>query len=180
MGWFICLILGHGTVSPDSRVPQHSQNVAQVQELKALGKPQRSAEWEKPPTVRVCTNSGVSLNRTNRAVKYWERLGYEFGEISGDPFSMCMTPKHGEILITLPDSTFSNAHMASTRLYTHTMSGKIVRAKIYILPTNARKNRVLEHELGHALGWYHYKQRYHMMHPNWWRGGYDSYGIRKR
>ena len=48
-----------------------------------------------------------------------------------------------------------------------------------MLPHNAHKDRVLEHEIGHALGWQHYRQRYHIMHPEWRYGGYDSYGIRK-
>jgi len=149
-------------------------------ELKAIGKPKQTTHWELIPTVRVCTDSGVSVSRTTRALSYWERHGYEFGTVRGDPYSMCMTPKHGEILITIPDNTFDVKHMASTRLYTDTKTGKIVRAKIQILPHNARRERVLEHEIGHALGWAHYKQRYHIMHPDWRYGGYDSYGIRKR
>ena len=91
-----------------------------------------------------------------------------------------MTPKHGEIIITIPEGGFSSTHMAATRLYTAQTSGDIVRAKIQILPHNARKDRVLEHELGHALGWSHYRQRYHIMHPTWKDGGYDSYGLHKR
>jgi hypothetical protein len=152
----------------------------QYLESKALGKPKQTYEWELIPKIRVCTDSGVSISRTKQALSYWEKHGYEFGAIYGDPFSMCMTPKHGEILITIPDGTFDTNHMASTRLYTDTQSGKIVRAKIQMLPHNARKDRVLEHEIGHALGWAHYRQRYHIMHPKWRHGGYDSQGIRKR
>jgi len=145
-----------------------------------VGKPQQTATWSMTPSVRVCTDAGVSVSRTQRALSYWEKSGYEFAGVRGDPFSMCMTPQHGEILITLPESGFSAAHMASTRLYTDIQTGEIVRAKIHILPTNANKQRVLEHEIGHALGWAHYRQRYHIMHPDWRHGGYDSYGVRKR
>ena len=120
------------------------------------------------------------MSRTRRALLYWEKNGYDFGMVRADPFSMCTTPNHGEILITLPESGFASSHMASTRLYTDIESGYIVRAKIHILPKNARKDRVLEHELGHALGWAHYRQRYHIMHPHWAQGGYDSHGVHKR
>ena len=174
------MILGHGSVSPEGSTPEHSQNVAHMQETMVIGKPVQKATWEAPPTIRICTDSGVSVSRTSRALKYWERIGYEFGAIVGDPFSMCMTPKHGEVLITIPDGGFSDTHMAATRLYTDTASGNIVRAKIQILPHNASKDRVLEHEIGHALGWEHYPQRYHIMHPTWKYGGYDSHGVRKR
>lgn len=160
--------------------PWWKTSAAEYYDLKGLGKPQQSAVWADAPTIRVCTDSGVSVTRVTRAVKYWERLGYTFGSITGDPFSMCMTPKHGEIIITIPEGGFSSTHMAATRLYTAKTSGEIVRAKIQILPHNARKDRVLEHELGHALGWSHYRQRYHIMHPTWKDGGYDSYGLRKR
>ena len=180
MGWLLFLILGHGSAPPDGTLPEHFQNVAHMQETMAIGKPNQKATWGTPPAIRVCTDSGVSVSRTTRAIKYWERLGYEFGGIVGDPFSMCMTPKPGEVLITIPDRGFSGTHMAATRLYTDMASGEIVRAKIQILPHNAAKDRVLEHEIGHALGWEHYPQRYHIMHPTWKYGGYDSYGVRKR
>ena len=149
-------------------------------EVAAVGLPIQKAEWRDPPNVRVCATSEVSLTRTSRAVEYWRRLGYSFGTIKKDPLSMCMNPAAGEIIITLPETGFSDAHIASTRLYTHTYSGDILKAKIFILPKHARKDRVLEHEFGHALGWSHYRQRYHIMHPSWQYGGFDSYGVRKR
>ena len=151
-----------------------------VEDLAAIGKPRRPYTWDRPPSVRVCTDSGVSVTRTLRALKYWERSGYEFGSVVGDPFSMCMTPKRGEIIITLPEVGFAGNHLASTKLYTDNETGYIVKAKIHILPKYARKERVLEHEIGHALGWNHYRQRYHIMYPTWAGGGYDSYGIRKK
>ena len=48
----------------------------------------------------------------------------------------CMNPRYGEIIITLPEGGFSAHHMASTRLYTSNRTGKIVMAKIFILPKN--------------------------------------------
>jgi len=149
-------------------------------EVFALGEPERKAEWKSPPNVRVCATSEVSLSRVYHAVEYWSRLGYEFGIVRKDNFSMCMSPKMGEIIITLPESGFASSHMASTRLYTDTETGAIVKAKIFVLPKYARKDRVLEHEFGHALGWSHYRQRYHIMHPNWHYGGFDSYGVRQK
>ena len=151
-----------------------------VEELGALGMPQQPYTWDRTPSVRVCTDSGVSVTRTTRAMKYWELHGYTFAGVVGDPFSMCMTPKHGEIIITLPEVGFAGNHLASTKLYTDNKTGYIVRAKIHILPKYARKDRVLEHEIGHALVWNHYRQRYHIMYPTWAGGGYDSYGVRKR
>ena len=155
-------------------------NAPTVVETFAVGEPQQTAEWSEKPSIRVCASTEIPYYRIKRAVAYWESLGYEFGEITKDPFSTCMNARYGEIIITLPEGSFSDAHMASTRLYTDKTTGAIVKAKICILPKNGRKDRVLEHEIGHALGWSHYRQRLHIMHPNWHAGGYDSYGIRKR
>ena len=148
-------------------------------EVFAVGKPRKTADWVSKPTIRVCESSEVPIFRVNQAVKYWNRLGYEFDGIFLDPSPSCMNPKYGEIVITLPERGFSSQHMASTRLYTMISSDVIVKAKIHILPKYARKERVLEHEIGHALGWKHHSKRYHIMHPYWEMSGYDSQGLKQ-
>jgi hypothetical protein len=177
MRWLVLLLL--------SCVTTHEEAILQINDtvpmkIFALGEPERKAKWKKPPNVRVCATSEVSLSRVRHALEYWSRIGYEFGIVRKDNFSMCMNPKMGEIIITLPESGFANSHMASTRLYTDPATGDIVKAKIFVLPKNAKKDRVIEHEFGHALGWSHYRQRYHIMHPNWHSGGFDSYGLRQK
>ena len=144
-----------------------------------IGKPTRKAVWETPPKVRVCASTRLTMYRVENAIKYWERLGYKFSYSYKDFIIDCMNPRYGEIIITIPEGGFSAHHMASTRLYTSNRTGKIVMAKIFILPKNGTKERVLEHELGHALGWNHYSEKFHMMHPNWREGGYNSKGLRK-
>tara|TARA_B100000131_G_scaffold299864_1_gene320736 strand:- start:1549 stop:2091 length:543 start_codon:yes stop_codon:yes gene_type:complete len=145
-----------------------------------VGQPHRKAEWETTPSVRICEESGVSFIRITQAVRYWEMLGYEFDDISKDGATVCAPPRYGEIVVRLPDGTFNDNHIASTRLYTRISSEKIIKAQIHIFPHSATKARVLEHEIGHALGWSHYPQRYHIMHPTWLYGGFGSQGLRKR
>ena len=55
-------------------------------------------------------------------------------------------------------------------------SQEIQWAKIY-LKSNV-KERVLEHELGHALGWMHTKQSGHMMHEKLIYGGWKDTGLK--
>ena len=148
-------------------------------EVFVVGSPRQSAEWTITPTVRVCNSSEVSVLRASQAARFWSILGYKFDGIFSDSSPACMNPRYGEILITLPESGFSNSHMASTRTYTDPDTGAIVKAKIHILPKYAKKPRVLEHEFGHALGWAHYRQKFHIMHPTWQLGGLDTYGLRK-
>jgi len=153
--------------------------VSAVVDTFAVGRPQQKAKWKIIPTIRVCASTKVPTYRAVQAARYWESAGYTFKDIRKDPLSTCMNPHIGEIIITLPEIGFADSHMASTRIYTNNETGDIVKAKIHILPKNSRKDRVLEHELGHALGWMHYRQRFHIMHPNWYQGGYDRSGIRK-
>ena len=53
-----------------------------------------------------------------------------------------------------------------------------MKAKIFIFPKAASKERVLEHEIGHALGWPHINRPYHIMNSNWHTGGHNSGGLK--
>jgi hypothetical protein len=143
-------------------------------------KPKQKYKWMTVPKIRLCQNTEVSLSRVQRAVNYWERLGYEFGDIYLDRLSYCMHPKDNEIAIVLPSQGIIDGKMAATRVYTSKFTGEILKARIYVLPKTGMRERVLEHEIGHALGWQHYNYRNHIMHPNWWQGGHSSYGLNKR
>ena len=156
----------------------HASNEQPIEAF-VVGKPIKQHDWETTPKVRVCASTTLSMYRVESSIKYWEKLGYEFQYAYMDFIIDCMNPRYGEIIVTLPENNFSAHHMASTRIYTSNRTGKIVMAKIFILPKNGRKERVLEHELGHALGWKHYSQRYHIMHPNWKDGGFNSKGLKK-
>ena len=178
MSLVLLLVMTSGHVDPrEHAVLKVNSSYA---ETVAIGKPKQKATWSMPPTVRVCETTGVSFYRVSKAIRFWEMLGYKFDGVFTDRDPSCMNPRYGEILITLPESGFSSEHMASTRLYTHTRTGEVVKAKIHILPNHARKSRVLEHEFGHALGWSHYSQRHHIMHPEWENGGTSTQGLRKK
>ena len=154
-------------------------NHSEVLETAIVGPPIQKAQWKEPPLIRICKTTGIDLFRVQKAIKYWEMLGYEFGNIKVDYDAACMEPRHGEIIITLPDGNINNEHIAATRIYTEKIRGNIAKAKIFIFPKYARRERVIEHELGHALGWQHYKQKFHIMHPDWLSGGYGHSGLRK-
>ena len=44
----------------------------------------------------------------------------------------------------------------------------------------ANAQRILEHELGHALGWQDWNQIGHIMHSNWSQGGYNTKGLKNK
>ena len=179
--WWLCWLLMVGSAARSETLSTlEFWKVANFENTFAIGEPQSKGEWEITPRVRVCTESGAPFFRVAQAIKYWEKNGYNFHSISADPSVVCREPSAGEIVIMLPDNTFDLDHMASTRIYTDKTTGAIVKAKIHILPRTSRKERVLEHEFGHALGWRHYNQRYHIMNAMWERGGYNAAGVRRQ
>tara|TARA_R110000824_G_scaffold300671_1_gene488700 strand:- start:22 stop:483 length:462 start_codon:yes stop_codon:yes gene_type:complete len=147
-----------------------------------IGKPLKKADWEIPPRIRICPDVSIDPARVSKAMNYWEKLGYKFSDIviEKDMYQCISQNYHGEIVFTLPNQEFnSQKYMAMTRITTRKSTNEIVRATIYITKKKSESPRVLEHELGHALGWQHYKQSRHIMNPDWRAGGYDSYGLRK-
>jgi hypothetical protein len=140
--------------------------------------------WISPPDIRLCLTSGVSPARLRKALSYWERLGYKFGTVSIErDTSTCFSGgRYGEITILLFNNSVNfdfSSHLAITQVYYHTSLKYIMRAQIYINSYGSKKERTLEHEIGHALGWAHYNRRYHIMNENHNFGGHDSTGLKR-
>tara|TARA_B100000085_G_C18319703_1_gene421760 strand:+ start:19 stop:555 length:537 start_codon:yes stop_codon:yes gene_type:complete len=178
MGFILLLLSCWGAVVHDLPFVRISDN--SPIDVFVVGEPKQQYQWKVTPTVRVCKTTEMPLYRVQQAIHYWENLGYNFDGIYYDSKPDCMEPRFGEIIITLPEAGFSDAHIAATRVYTRIKSGEIAKVKIFILPKHTKKPRVLEHEIGHALGWKHYPQKFHIMHPEWELSGYANNGVRKR
>ena len=141
--------------------------------------PEISSCWEIHPVVKVCKDLKISKSRVEKALDYWRRLGYTFeGVIYDDQSISCAgKPFFGEIVITIPDQGFDYDKIAITRRTINEDMGMIIYSKIFLQQNKVTKERVLEHELGHALGWNHTTIRYHMMNKGWENGGHNSSGL---
>lgn len=135
--------------------------------------------WESPPIIRVCSDSSISTSRVRRAIDYWRKIGYEFRPtIFDEGTPACVSsPNFGEIIITIPDQSFDFSKIAGTRCATIGSTLEVAYAKIYIPEKHINKQRVLEHEIGHALGWLHSDEAYHIMNKGWESGGHRSSGL---
>ena len=140
---------------------------------------QLSGVWTMPPNIVIC--DGVTTEfRVRQAVRFWERLGYTFGNVSSnnDPLS-CRRNEIGKIKIMLPDS---NIRMENNLAVTNTerlvATNENIRATIIIHSFATTKALVLEHEIGHALGWQHTTRYGHLMNPEVERLGHNTLGIR--
>jgi len=146
---------------------------------------QQVAKWKRIPAVVVCTYAPIEKEKVVKALDTWKKLGYIF--YSGIYFkdSMASTicrsaDPEGYIIIDLvTQETFgSDDDLAVTHFYIHNDTKELYWARIYLKA--AVQERVLEHEIGHALGWMHSVEKGHLMHKKWIRGGWDITGLKKQ
>lgn len=141
--------------------------------------PNKTAEWTSQPTIVICKNAPTSTGAVESAVSWWRLLGYRFWMTvpSSIHYGCLFGEPDGNILIRLIDNRGVDPNnLATTYLYYNKDSGEILWAEILL--RGEPRERVLEHELGHALGWRHYSRRSHIMHPVWINSGWDSSGLR--
>lgn len=133
------------------------------------------------PNFIFCASSGISNHRASQGITYWRRLGYPIENVRYDVETReCFDdPMPGTVIISLIDNTIDlGSNIAVTRVFYHTKTKQILSAKIYLVGGYANKERLIEHEIGHALGWNHYYRYLHIMHPEYDRTGHDSHGLR--
>ena len=144
-------------------------------------RPYISSYWDDVPSIRICDGSGVTMSRAQSAVHMWRKLGYAFGNIYWDHGSqICLIGGiSGEITILLArsDTPIGN-NLAITRTFYNSETKIIQKAQIFVLGGYSDKPRLLEHEIGHALGWAHFNRTYHIMNSNYPETGSDTYRVR--
>ena len=146
--------------------------------------PQLRAYWDTPPNIRVCDSVDVSIQQVSRATEIWKSLGYEFGEVTKVKWELrqCQNAAFGDILIRLPTQSeilegIAAEHLATTKTYTYNPTGQVRGADIWFVSSEgSRTEWVLEHEIGHALGWMHCSINEHIMNPYSGRLGSNASG----
>ena len=135
--------------------------------------------WLINPAVFVCDDLRISRSRVDRAIRYWQRLGYSFESINYNYTGReCHgMPSTGSIVITIPDQNFDASKLALTRTAFNSETREIYHSTIQVPNFNTTKERVLEHEFGHAFGWTHSTRSYYIMNRNWKLGGWNSAGL---
>ncbi len=138
------------------------------------GLPEKIAHWKSKPDIKICTSAPVSVDEVKHAIAWWQKRGYRFGSIIK---SNCVENHHyGFIVIDLIGQDFDiRRDLATTKIHHDTKSKEIRWAKIYL--TISVRERILEHEIGHALGWGHSAIRKHILFPTWQGGGWEDEGL---
>ena len=143
----------------------------------------QEGEWKEPPSILLCPDGPVTVRRIERAMQYWQRLDYTFGPIvhalPGSQDCIRGGARDGTITIDIPSQDFQfGTHLGQTKTWRWTATDEIFKARIEIIPAWGDSERILEHEIGHALGWMDMNSNGHIMHRAWASGGYNSIGVR--
>lgn len=149
------------------------------------GKVRLAGKWDDPPNIIVCDGAGVAQYRLETAVRFWEGLGYQFGDLRIlGRFEQC-PQDWGSIVFRLPTQTeltqsLGRSHLATTKRYAlKDAPDNLVLAEIYFVSSEMSKKKfIVEHEIGHALGWLHSNKRRHIMYPQWSESGVLTEGVR--
>lgn len=158
-----------------------SDYVANFERVPLIDKrPPQVATWELTPTVIVCEYAPVSEAQIHTAVRFWKDLGHRFfkTQYKHDPLNKCRNPNpKGYIVIHLVTMgvKMDESALAQTHFFVNNDTNKIEWAIIYM--RQDIRDTVLEHELGHALGFLHFNKINHLMNEKWTMGGWDKEGL---
>jgi len=129
-------------------------------------------QWTSEPVLEICKEAPITGTEVLRSVDVWRELGYPIIDVVLEvPGSGCETGNIGGKIIVELDETVPNP-----RTYLMVADGEIKWARIK-LPRTV-KSRVIDHEMGHAVGWNHNDIPGHIMNGSYERGGENYRGLR--
>ena len=143
--------------------------------------PPQVASWSRPPVLIICEYAPVSEIQVKSAVKFWEGLGHKLTgvEYKRNSQDICTVEKPlGYILVHIVSKgvKLEDTALAQTHFFVDNLTNKIDWAVIYMRPDV--RETVLEHELGHALGFLHFNRISHLMNQKWEMGGWETTGLK--
>lgn len=129
-------------------------------------------EWSKPPAIIVCYKN-FENGQLYRAIKYWENHGERVGPVIVDPpKTLCDVERiAGAITIRrAPEILLQGNAVAIARRHFR-FSTNIHSAIVYFSGRSLGLDLIVEHEIGHALGFNHVEIVGNVMHPQWEKMG---------
>ena len=127
--------------------------------------------WKDPPIIVNCYGDDFNELYVVRGVDYWTTRGQHFAFIEQNPpKEVCdMEKVGGFIMLKKRKVDKGDGTLAITRR--EVLFGEIRSVVIFFNPGSFKLENIVEHELGHALGFQHVEIEGHIMHPT-----YDKMG----
>ena len=122
-------------------------------------------KWKDPPIILNCYGEELNEAYIQQGVDYWKKFGYEFAFIEQNPSKKTCSKEEidGFVILKKRITDKGSGTLAVTRRKIG--FGYIRNAVIYFNPGSYRINLIIEHELGHALGFQHVNIKGHIMYP---------------
>ena len=182
-----CFLSGCTAQPPDSIGPHATREYSQDIFYVGLFDTRLNSYWSSIPTIKVCPGTGITPSRIRSALSFWEAAGYQFGPtIYATPSMFPCEANPGQIAFKIPTQSELSAAVESNRLGVTLTSydrvtRQIIMADIFFQHQFAsHKQKIVEHEIGHALGWAHHNRDSHIMHPTLDQTGYSKIGVERR
>lgn len=134
-------------------------------------------KWNEKPKVVVCDK--IFDNEVDRALEYWERLGFEY--VVSINWSQCEKEKIDDgYIVIVREEKFNGNIFALTTVRFISKTDEVVAAKVRLPKASIGDGVVIIHELGHAFGWRHSDKIGHVMNTKHGKAGLNSYGVSKK
>lgn len=133
------------------------------------------AEWDEDPILVVCPGSAITENRVNKAIEWWMKRNYNFSYVHWDTNNkVCDKGLFSKGIVFIRDGgdLSDDSYAITTRL---AIANKMMSASISIPNKNRYMPRLLEHEMGHAMGMRHVNHLGHIMHSIYDYSGENFY-----
>jgi len=176
-----------GCTTENYEVSDHTfkDSILKIKKASHKSNPVLMSKWpnDTKPYLLLCDDF-VSMSSAASAIRFWENLGYEFGNTRiGNPLDECMTidAPFGSIRVKLPTSATAGilkGKLAVTSTVKYIDTNTLYSATITMHSFALNKRYTLEHEIGHALGWSHVETTGHIMNPKWINIGSKTTGVR--